>query len=442
MKNQSNTPDPGEHTGGAERNVFRMKWLLSRARRRIARLLPEDRARVAQSLTDRIDATLCEPILSSPYPGTFHYNVGRDIRVCFVVHEGFGLVVYVGNHYECDRAVYHSKWRLRGRFIPVEGFIIMHNEKKETANNNGAVFASSPTTPTKPSATDFDAWIQMLPGVVDATFAAPLRQADAARRSAIEDVTAKANENSTELAALTTRVETLSQRFDSHSHESSSKFATLDKAVSEADQRTHSFRHECQTTVGGLKGEVKAVKCDLSDLSRGTSTTFESVHGALNRTNQSHDALERAVYPALSDFRNFESATNGFIAETKTKLAVLEAQDPAGPLITRLEQHEKRLDGQDEAAVSTRADFARSLERTASLCADVAQLKENVPELKLRMSELRSSLSSLLDRFESEARARIDRENRSFVASMSRWIERIRTGTGTGWVRTRSARRS
>jgi FtsZ-binding cell division protein ZapB len=245
-----------------------------------------------------------------------------------------------------------------------------------------------------------------------------------------------------ELTALTTRVDVLSQRFESHSDETNSNFATRDKAVGEADRRAHSFRHEYSTSVGGLKGDLKAFKGDVSDRFRDVSNKFESVYADLGRWSEKHEALERSVLPELATFRDFEATTKKCIAEAKTKLAVLEARDPVGPLFVRLEQHEARLKGQDETASSTRADVARSFERITSLSAEAGQFREIVDALRQDVDHLRLTVNMLSNRVESEARERIDRQNRTLAGRLSRWIERIRTGTRAGWILIRSVGRS
>jgi hypothetical protein len=432
MKNDSNTPD---RAGQPERNNFRMKWLLPRAERRIARLLPDDRARVVQSLIEGTDATQCEPIATSRLPGVFHYKVGRDIRVCFAMQQGFGVVVFVGNHHECDVAVYHTKWRITGRFIPIEDSIIMRNEKKDPLNNNGAPSGSSPATPAKPSATSFAGWMQMLPAVVDASFAAPLRHTEDACLSEIEDVTARVELVSTDLATFMARLEALSQGLQSHSRETNTSLATLSTAVSATDQRANSFRHECLTSVGGLKGDLKALKGEVAGLCSDASKQFESIQSDLGGLRESHDGLKSSMTTVLGRFESFQAAAEKSDDETKTRLAVLESQDPAGPLVARLDTQDERLDRQEQIAQSTLADFAHSIDRIASLTADMGQLKEIVLAHVQGMSDLEMTVKALSDRSDSAARREVEREERRLGVRASRFLKRVQSAIRHGWNR-------
>jgi predicted nucleic acid-binding Zn-ribbon protein len=429
-----------------ERDFFRMFWLLPRVQKQIAKLPADEREKLVDALLGPVAASRCEPVENRRRRGVFKFNVGRDIRVCFRMEGRWGVVVFIGDHYKCQRFIDRRAGSVYGRLIPIEDFVM---SMSNTDNNNKSVSSpdSSPTAAVAERSQNgvcatrdhsgeispsFSDWMGMLPGVVDRTYGQRVRQVEEACLAEMAEVTTRGE---SARADVTSRIETLSQRLDSRADEVTAQVATLAKSITETDQRTHSVRHDSHTRVAALAGDLAAVKSELNDRGRRATEQFESVVLELGGLSEKHDDLEHSLVQVGGWFKNFESASKASMAEMRDQLAALEVRDQAAPLVPKLARHEERLHSQDQKVEAAVADGARCLEKIASIGADMGQFKEVFFTLSRGMSDLGRSVSTLSARVESLALEQSRRDEQTIAARLTRRLERIQSVVRSRWVR-------
>ena len=332
-----------------ERDTFRMKWLLPRAERLIADLSPDVRADVIDSFGDSIPASRCHPVVNTNRPGVFKYRVGRNLRVCFRLEEGLGVVVFIGSHHECRIFVDRDGGEVTGRLIPIKESMIMSMNRNANDNKPGSAAGRTAAASQAEQSPSFSDWMRMLPGVIDRTYGQKVRQVEDVCLAEMDGVTARIEGVRAEVGGVTARIETLGERFDSQHQEVSGRVATLSREVNESNQRTHSVRHDSQTRVAALAGDLAAIKGELNDQGRRSTEQVDSVFLEVGALSEKLDSLSRSVVEVGGRYQDLERTSNNAIDAIRGQLTVLEARDQAGPLVALLTQHGDRLDSQDRA---------------------------------------------------------------------------------------------
>ena len=215
------------------RDVFRMEWATPvGAEKQIDDLSPENRAKVIAWSSVPFAAARCERFETRRE--VYHFRVGRDLRVCFRVEQGGGVVLLVGDHYGSVRLINSHRGDLTGRLIPIEESIIMSIKKNTNENKDGVTLdLKASATPAEPPPS-FSDWLRMLPGVVDRTYGHKVRQVEEVCLAEMAEVTSRSEDVR---ADATLRIQALSQRLDSRVGELTTEVATLAKAIAETDQR-------------------------------------------------------------------------------------------------------------------------------------------------------------------------------------------------------------
>ena len=432
-----------------ERDFFRMFWLLPRVQKQIAKLTADDRAKVIDALSGPVAAFRCEPVENRQRRGVFKFSVGRDIRVCFRMEERWGVVVFIGEHYKCQRFIDRRAGSVYGRLIPIADFIM---SMKNNADDNKPVTspeASPSTAPAEPSpngidpapdhpeemSPSFPEWMKMLPKVIDTTFGRKVREAEDACVALMEGVTLRVKAVEAETTQATSSVDVLSQRVDSHVQKTSGDIATLTTAIGETNQRVESVHQQSQTSMAALRNDLSAFTVKLRRHATETTEQFELVVSDLRELREKQETLDGSLVFFGDRFHDFEKTSLASIAEIRDQLGLVQGRDQAAPLVPQIARHDERLNTQDQAVQAALADIARCLKNVAQLAADMGQFKEIVFTLTTGMSELGVTVNALSDRVDSLARQQSHRDVQTIAARLSRCLERIQAGFRSTWVR-------